>query len=215
MLLTSYLRDLLETGSVTVGPQPAPFEEEDLREAAQILRDFYLKDLLNLPGKAPAFSEEAALWAARYLYTATQCIMLRDLSAEEVQTQLRAFGSEITHEAIYSADLCLRHLPVLLHLSKGLAPGDILVKCLMETALLWPFSSVGMKMDGEPEHEKLLGYASLKYAYADRIILMKDKKRSAYPGINPLIAEALGNYKDELWPEFELLTDDLIDENKQ
>jgi hypothetical protein len=202
MQFTSFIQDLLEKGQVTVARQLNPFSEEDLQEAGVVLRKYYTDDALEMPYTAPGFSAEAAIWGATYLYRASQFIMLRDVGEQEVHAHLSDFSGVISPEAIYSADLTLRYLPELLYLAKGLAPDDILVKCIKHRLVQWPFSSVGTEVAREVNHQPILAHPSLKYAYIDRIIQQKDIKRATDEAIAEAIREALGAHSSVLWPEF-------------
>lgn len=202
MQFTSFIQDLLEKGQVTVARQLNPFSEEDLQEAAIVLRKYYADDALEMPHTAPDFSREAAIWAATYLYRASQFTMLRDVGEQEVQAHLSDFSGALSPEVIYSADLMLRYLPQLLHLAKGLAPDDVLVTCIKHTLVQWPFSSVGTEIIREVNHQLILAHPSLKYAYIDRIIQQKDIKRATNEAVAEAIHEALGEHSSVLWPEF-------------
>lgn len=203
MKLAAFLRDLLEKGKVTVAGQIGPFGDDDLRAAETTLRHYYEEDALEMPGAAPAFLPEAALWGARYFYHAVQLAVLRDLGEEVVRQYLQDYPGPRTPEAVYSADLTFRYLPDLLRLARGLAPGDVLVAALQRTALDWPFSSVGSGTAGEVVAGVILEHPSLRTAYVDRIIRQKDAARLGGPVIPEYVRAALGGHAAAWWPEFE------------
>lgn len=180
------------------------FDPDDLKVAERVLQQFYEEDALEMPSQVPAFNAEAALHAAQYIYNAVQLIIHRDLDDETVEKHLAGLPEPASPEVIYSADLTLRYLPELFSLARGLSPLDIVVTKLKATATRWPFSSVGVEPEGEYTLENILGHASLKYAYADRILVKKDKNRAGHPQAKELIATILGDYIKELWPELEL-----------
>ena len=101
-----------------------------------ILREFYERDVLTMPGDVPAFHSEAAVWAARYVFYVSQLILLRDVDEDVMQGYLSPFEGMHSAEAIYSADLLLRFLPDLFRLGSGLSPGDPLVAGAGEGARL-------------------------------------------------------------------------------
>ncbi len=206
MKLAAFIEDLLEKGKVTVAGQIGDFTEEDLHASEALLSQYYQEDALEMPGTAPEFSPEAALWAARYLYYAVQLAALRDLGEEAVEQYLQDYAGPLTPAAIYSVDLTFRYLPDLLHLAKGMAPGDVLVAKLKKTVSRWPFSSVGTESADEAELALILGHPSLQAAYVDRIIREKDAARTGHPQITELIRQALGEYAGALWPGFENLS---------
>ncbi|MEM7374676.1 MAG: hypothetical protein AAF587_39155 [Bacteroidota bacterium] len=202
-VLANFLLDLFETGAVSVAGELHAFQAEDVYQAAMILDRQYERDLLRMPYQAPEFSEDAALWAAKYLYIAAQLMMLRELDAESVIRELPGFPEHMSPRAIYSVDLTFRYLPDLFALARGLAPDDILVLTLEKTAIQWPFSSVGMRLPKEVDPGIVLDHPSLRYAYIDRIIASKDRSRLTPPPIRELIREVLGGHLASLWPSLQ------------
>ena len=190
MLLTSFLQDLLTTGSVTLAGQSAPFAVADLAAAEALLRTYHAEDALELPHTAPAFDALAARWAAGFLYHTIQLALVRELDESIIQENLADFNGELTSAIIYSVDLTFRYLPDLLHLAKGLAPGDALVARLQATARQWPFSFVGTGLaEAEPE-AAVLAHPALAQAYVDRIIRRQNRARAAQAHLTPLVRTA-------------------------
>ena len=203
MLLTSFLNDLLTTGSVTLAGRPQPFEVADLRAAEARLGAYHTQDALEMPGNAPPFEAAAASWAVRYLYHAIQLALVRELDEAVIQQQLADFPGTVTPEVIYSVDLTFRYLPDLLRLAKGLAPGDALVARLQATARQWPLSFVGTEPPAAAEAETvILAHPALAQAYIDRIIRTKDQAHAAQSHLAPLVSAALGAHASTLWPDF-------------
>jgi hypothetical protein len=205
VLLSEFIQHIWQQGKVTVASGIIPFSAEDVQQAMEGLQQYYSHDILEQSGKPPHFHATAALWAASYLYRAVQLALLRDAGDDMVNKLLTPFDGEITAEAIYSVDLCFRYLPDLLGLAKGLAPDDVLVKCLQQAAVQWPFSSVGMPVDVETGIDIILSNDSLRQTYIDRIITSRDIKRSKNELVNERIMEALGDHHATLWPGFEPL----------
>ena len=202
MQLSSFIIDLLAFGDVTVAGQITPFEEKDIEKSTALLQQFYEKDILEMPGKAPAFSQDAALWAAKFLYNAIQLTMMRDLSEEDIQKNLEPFLGTQSVESIYSIDLTFRFLPDLFSLAKGLAPEDILVDRLKETASKFPLSTIGIEINEDADHTLILNHPSLRLNYTDRLIEAKDLMRVKRFGLEELIDEALGDYAAVLWKSY-------------
>src|SRR3954462_11273205 len=165
MELTNFIAGMINEGKVKVVAQLLEFEPEDLHLANIHLQQYYEDDIQEMPAAAPSFDENAALWAARYLYTAVQFILLRNLDETTMQEQLLPYSGELTPAAMYSADLTLRYLPDLFDLAKGLSPNDPLVKMMKETAQLWPFSSAAISMSESTNLSVIFSHASLKQAY--------------------------------------------------
>ncbi|TGD79543.1 hypothetical protein [Hymenobacter wooponensis] len=206
MTLVEFLQDLFSTGQLNVAGRLTPFADDDLQQAAAILLRIYTEDRLHLPNAAPAFSAEAALWSAQLLYHSVQLTLLRDLDETVVHTYLTDFRGPVSPAIIYSADLTLRYLPDLLQLAKGLAPADILVVRLQQLGQQWPFSFVGVELEGPLALASLLAHPALRAGYTDRVIRTGDLSRARQPEVTILVQEALGHYAAELWPEFSQAT---------
>jgi hypothetical protein len=200
--LSLFLHDLLSGGHVTVPRVLVDFEAADLDASAVLLEDLYHHDKTGMPYNAPAFDPDAALWAAGYVFRVSQFILLRDIAATEMLDWLGGFAGTQSPEAIYSADLTLRFLPDLFRLASGLAPDDPLVINLREIAVKWPYSSVGITGIDTP---MICEHPSLRQAYLDRIIRMKDIQRLNDPVTKELLKEILGANQPVLWPELDLL----------
>ena len=203
MQLIQFIQDIIQQGKVTVDGHVTPFSEEDKQATIQRLREHYELQKKELTATVPAFDAPAAIWAASFLYRSVQLVMLRDLGDEVVNKLLTRYEGVITPEAVLSVDLSFRYLPNLVGLAKGLAPEDVLVKRLHEAAVQWPFSSVGMKVEGDFNIEVILNNACVCRSYIDRIITARDIKRCNNPQVKEYIKEALGNYGHVLWPGWE------------
>ena len=206
MLLTSFLQDLLTTGSITLSGQPAAFDATDLEAAEELLTSYHAEDCLDLPHTAPAFEAPAGLWAAQHLYHAAVLAVVCELDEAAIATHLPAYEGALTPAAHYSADLSLRYLPDLLQLARGLAPAAALVARLQHTARQWPLSFVGHEPADAEAEAILLAHPALRGAYVDRIIGAHDRVRAGQPHLAPLVQAALGAYSAQLWPDFHTFT---------
>ena len=200
MQLIQFIQDIIQQGKVTVDGNVTPFSDEDKQAATQRLREYYELQKQELSATVPAFDAPAAIWAAGFLYRAVQLVMLRDLGDDVVNKLLTPYDGAVTPEAVLSVDLSFRYLPNLVGLAKGLAPEDVLVKRLHEAAVQWPFSSVGMKVEGDLNIDVILNNACVCRSYIDRIITARDIKRCNNPQVKEYIKEALGDYGHVLWP---------------
>ncbi len=201
MTLPAFLQGLWTQGQVMVAPKIGTFTKADQVRAVAILEQYYTEDAQEMPGHVPDFSPEPALWATSFLYQATQLVLLRDLDEEVINQQLTPYPTEITPEVIYSVDLTFRFLPDLFDLARGLAPDDALVKKLRDTAIQWPFSSVGMASGANFNTDTIYNHPSLRQAYIDRIVKAKDDQRLTDVRWRELVDQALGNHRLTFWPE--------------
>ncbi len=201
MRLSKFLLSLNELGEVSVAADLQPFADSELQQSRSLLEQLYQYDLQEMPAQAPEFDAQAALWAAQQLYRITQLLLQRSWGPEVIDQQLQPYPHTLNAAAIYSADLCLRHLPILSRLAKGLAPSDHLVTKLQQLAAQFPFSSVGIVLqETELAITAILDHPSLRYAYIDRIIANKDKNRIEPAPVQALIKSQLGNYTASYWP---------------
>jgi len=72
MGLVGCIKSLLEDGQVTLGTQLLSVGDTDDQESEELLANFYREEVLHLPGEAPPFDREAAVWAAKYRLVATK-----------------------------------------------------------------------------------------------------------------------------------------------
>ena len=207
MTLAGFVTQLLQAGSVVLSPVLVPFGLEDLAATGDLLEKYHRWDAMNMPLQAPDFDARAAVWAAQYLCRALQFVMVRNLGEELMQAHLKAYDRPIDAAAAYSADLCLRYLPTVFNLAKGLSPTDPLVTDMTKNAEMWPFSTIGIQHAAE----FAIDHPSLKLAYADRILAAMDRKRSRQPVANLQLQAALGAHAKRLWPDFEPLNAEEID----
>lgn len=202
MNLDAFINHLVREGQVTVVNQIIPFTPQELQDTQTILEAYYENDILEIPGTAPAFDVDAALWAAGYIYRIVQLAMLREAGKQDIIRWLTPYPSPPTAANIYSADLCLRYLPDLLSLSKGIAPDDPLVQQIREIAMQWPFSSTGMNLPATGDISAIIASPPLLQAYADKIIATRDQNRCTHPAIQAIVTASLGNYASILWPDY-------------
>jgi len=144
-----------------------------------------------------------ASWVAGYIFYACQLILLRDVG--DFTAFLQPFSGNQSAEAIYSADLMLRFLPDLFRLGSGLAADGPLVANLRQTAIEWPYSSIGLKNIDAGIPEVILQHACLRIAYIDRVIAYKDTDRLKGEAEKELLKEVMGDHQAQLWPSLELI----------
>jgi MoxR-vWA-beta-propeller ternary system domain bpX4 len=158
------------------------------------------------PGEAPKWNSEVSVWAANVVYQACQCLARRELDEKQVIERLSPAvppcDAASTH---YSADLLFRALPDLLRHARRYAQQDVLTQRLEAIASDWPLSSVGCTGLAEADLTVIVSHASLRRAYADRVVLRRDAQRARHPAIQAEIRAMLGLHtqlaRDLLPPE--------------
>ncbi len=181
------------------------FAEEDEELVKKFLQIEYEMEQENYPFNAPEFNANAALWAAKIVYTFCQLILYRENKTEELPQLLPAFNDRIDASAMLSADLCLRFLPQVLEDTKHIDPDDKLIEMAEGILNQWHFSSIGYKIKANEINTNILQTNKcLQQLYIDRVILKKDLMRASLPSINEKVYETMGDYSSEFWKELKI-----------
>jgi len=200
--LTVFLTDLFHAGEVVVEGQLKPFLEADVATAGRLLKRIYEEECVDLPFEPPRFDQAAAIWSAQFLYRAVQFALLRELDDQSIQQELQPFPSPLTPSAVIAVDLCMRYLPDLFKLVRGLAPDDILLIYIRRTAAQWPYSAVGMGlMDGGSEVTTILSDKGLRQVYLERVIEKEDTIAVKHFQLLPWLEAMAGLYPEQLLPK--------------
>lgn len=200
--LNSFLSNLFSHGEVLVANRLVSFSKEEEAEAQGLLEELHTEEQLNTP-KAPIdFDPTAALWSAKFLYRAVQFALLRALEEDIIKKELRLYPGTITAASICSADLCLRYMGDLFKLTRGLAPGDLLLDYFEKLALQWPYSAIGWaSLPNKEQLFEILKHEGLRLLFLERLL-----EKEAYSDIKklqlmPWIRTLTGLYPKELLPE--------------
>ena len=200
--LDSFLSDLFLHGEVVVTHTLEPFTIEEETEALHLLESIHKEEQLNTPKTPIPFDPAAALWSAKFLYRAIQVTLLRSLDESTIKKELRLYPGIISAASIFSADLCLRYMDDLFKLSKGLAPGDILLEYFKKLAFQWPYSAIGWaQLPNKEQLFEILKHEGLRLLFLERLL-----EKEAYSDITtlqltPWIHSLTGLYPKELLPE--------------
>ncbi len=200
--LRAFLTDLFQQGEVVVEGQLKPFLPADLEASKHLLEKIYEEEGADLPFDSPVFDARAAIWSAQFLYRAVQFALLRELDDQSIQQELRPFPAEVTPAAMIAVDLCMRYLPDLFKLVRGLAPDDVLVRYIRQTAAQWPYSAVGMDITGESNHiAAVLSDDGLRQVYLERVIALEDTIAVKHFELMPWLKAMAGLYPEQLLPQ--------------
>lgn len=195
-MLAEFFRALVETGRAPVVRGPVDWEEET-KGVVEVVRELDRARRLEMAGDAPALRPAVAAWAVGVLYSACHALAYRDVEAEDVVRSVGRESPEAASPAVcYSADLALAYLPDVVALARGLAEGDPLVDALMKVCRQWPLSSVGVAGMGDVDVSGLVGDASLKRLYVDRIIERGDVSRVTAGVVKEAVRAAVGGYPE-------------------
>src|SRR5262245_44100188 len=134
--LALFLKSLAEEGRALVSARPLT---DDTAGALGVLKQLEAQARAELALEAPSFSAATGLWAARLFYHLCRFTVCRDLGEEQIALvckitcpEARAPGTD------WSADLVLRHLPMLFELARHVSNADPLLLRLKQIATAWP-----------------------------------------------------------------------------
>lgn len=172
-------------------------EIQDRDSALRELEILYRDDILRLPGPAPAFDADAALWAAATTAFALQFAVVRDIDARQVERSFsRPEPGADSAATVYSVDLTMRLLPGICGYAKSISRDDPLNVQLTRLCSVWPLSSVGAGEIPTSDITVLLNNETLMRLYVDRVIDSKDYNRMDHPQVAMHVREALGLYPE-------------------
>ena len=200
MNLPSFINALLHEGEVMVG-RVEPILQQDEQSTAVMIADFEREFRNELPANLPPLHIDASLWAAASFFRACQFAMYRDISHQEIQNVFQRLESpERTIENHYSVHLVFRFLPDLLRLSRSINVNDPLGQQIVQWAVDWPLSSVGIKetddfeITSKLDVQEIEQHEGLLNLYVERIIKLQDQSRITTTSIRKRVCTALGEH---------------------
>ncbi|RYG52064.1 MAG: hypothetical protein EOO01_07295, partial [Chitinophagaceae bacterium] len=175
-------------------------------EVIDLLAAEYEREAVGYPYTAPDFAPDAALWAAKMVFSTAHLMLHRELAAPELSRLVFNYSGSLTPSVFLSADLCLRFLPQLVIQLKGIDQNDPLIKNLLSVLQQFHYSALGFDL---VDFEKVAfgGYfsnACTKRLYLDRIWERSVFSVAILPGISNLVFADLGDHEKALWPELHL-----------
>jgi hypothetical protein len=183
------------------------FTEDEQKEAVHYLMKEYGEESLNYPFRAPDFNADAAGWAARTLYLASQLLLYREHKEADLPLLFPAYEGEINAAAVLSADLVLRFLPDVILQLKAIDPEDGLIAVLENHLKTWHYSGISYPLPAaELDFEVLASSPSLFQLYIDRVILYKNISLAKHPALKGKVNASLGLYAAVFWDEFKQAT---------
>ncbi|HUF62435.1 MAG TPA: hypothetical protein VMN36_10205 [Verrucomicrobiales bacterium] len=201
--LAAFLRDLFDSGSVTVDPVADPqsgfLARVDPTEAAlSILREQAAALSLEMPHTAPGYRPDVAAWAALTLYEACRLLVWPGRDIPEDSHLGNPAPLPLNAEACFSADVILQFLPGVVAMARRTAAPEALTASLLQLSGGWPLSSVGIPgVIVEPGPlEAIAAHPSLATLYTDRVLAQSDASRLGPAWLETRIREAAGIYPE-------------------
>jgi hypothetical protein len=192
--LALFLHSLANTGRAVVSPGPSNTDDSD---AVPLLEQIDAAARAEYALELPAFSEAAALWAARLFHQLCRFVACREIGEAEIKATCAIQCPESrSPETDWSVDLTMRHLRQLFQMAKHLSNADPLLEQMNLVAVAWPLSSVGIPALEGLRLDTFLAHPALRRIYADRIIAVGDTSRLGDEQLNDFLHGDLGVHRN-------------------
>ncbi|RZK12964.1 MAG: hypothetical protein EOO46_01175 [Flavobacterium sp.] len=177
--------------------------ESEQQEAVHYLAKEYCDEAVTYPFIAPSFDGEAALWAAKTVYLASQLLLYREHREADLPALFPPYQSGVTPSAVLSADLVLRFLPDVVLQLKAIDPEDALILILETHLTTWHYSGIRYALVVDSlNFSSLQSSPCLEQLYVDRAIASQNLLLAKHPAIRQNVSAALGMYAPQLWSRF-------------
>lgn len=203
-MLSRFLQTFADTGCAEL-PWPgrdveafisdAGKDDLDRREANRILSRWHSEFVVDLPGPPLTYHPRAAMWGAMMCYRAACFICFREIGERNIWNLLpnEPLPDAAAPEAIFSADLCLRHWPEFFRMARTRSEDDPLVGAMRRLAEQVPLSALGLNMPVDATHA-LFRHEGLRQLFAERALERADHACLAVPEVADFIRAKLGAY---------------------
>ncbi len=175
MNFPNFLKALFHSGKIDLPHIIPPITEAEELEAALILENEYERFVQDTYHPIPAYHSKAAMWSAKYIYRTAFALLLRDKTPKELKEMLLPYKGRTTPSTIISIDICMKSLPDLMMVARGIAPNDPLIQILNATCHKWPLSTIRIKQTNPSNLTQVKKDDSLFNIYLDRIIRFRRK----------------------------------------
>lgn len=206
-MLLRFLCSLRENGRAELVPGEGKLEDQvrnagsdavEREQVDRVLREWYADAVMEFPGVAPSYHQEAAHWGAILLFRASCYLSFREIEEEEIRRGLLGeMPDGGTVEAHVSADLCLRHWPDVMRMARALSESDLLVQVMRIVAAEIPLSSLG-PLSAEQKDCPVFTHPGALQLLTERALARNDHERVKDERIARLVREKLGAYTETL-----------------
>jgi hypothetical protein len=164
------------------------------------LEEEYNKESTHYPFAAPAFNANAAIWAAKLLYTTAYFYLNRTDDVATVIKRIKTYSEKPTVEEMLSADLVLRFLPQLYNELKRLDFEDSILPLLHKQLQYFHYAAIGMDIEMENVDLSIVFQSQcFQQLYLNRIVERKDIQIAKVEEIAAALRENFGAYKENFW----------------
>lgn len=208
LLLLPMIQQLRKAEEVILYQRLLQVEPDDEQATLTFLQEEYALEQLEYPAGAPVFCPDAAIWAARTVYTAAQVYLYREHKESDLPLLFPDFSGNTDAAAMLSADLCLRFLPHILQATANTDPDDPMICILQNLLHTWHYSGINASPQtvAEPDLRAVFSNTCFTQLYINRIITRRRSDLAKIPLLAPYVKSTLGIYENELWPGYETNT---------
>lgn len=203
VMLSYFIEQLSDTGQVRFESSSLPTDlAECSAQTKTALRELHRQEKANAAFEAPDLLLSSAHQGAVLMCRLGQFLVFREIPAESVKNEIHKLSSSIVDDsasAIWSLDLCLRHLPSIYRLASNASPDDPLVSGILTLAARFPLSSVGIPLLEAPSQNDVLKihqHPTLSALYIDRIITTASVDRLGDTVTHCKLRDALGHFSN-------------------
>jgi len=207
LIFFQMISNLRQHESVLLAGKMKPISIEEENEVAEFLAKEYQTESLEYPFISPEFNVDAALWAAKTIYIASNLMLYREQKETEIEELLQVYPKEINASAILSADLTLRFLPLIITNLKLIDLDDKLIKLLENQLQQWHYSAIEFNLDYEViDFQSVKKNKCLHQLYCNRIMHFKNITLAKHPAFNDTINANMGLFANVFWKELNTST---------
>lgn len=173
---------------------------QDDAKLVEYLQQEFEKESMDFPSISVQFNDEAALWAAKLIFYASQLVLFRNQSIQQVQRYFQPFVGQKSDSSILSVDLCLRFLPDLIRCLGNLDMEDELIPILEKLLIQWHYSGIHYELNVDEIHfDDMQVSSKFLQMYSSRVIEYKRSVLANHPVLRPFVLANLGYYKNLFW----------------
>ncbi len=175
-----------------------PFEGEG-KEILEYLEKEFRVESETWPSGQYAFNQDAALWAAKMIYNASQLLINRSEVYSEVVEHISNYKGEININTVLSIDLTLRFLPSIIEKLKQIDLDDLLITDLEAIGRHWHYSYMSSVTDEAGiDFSWVERDALMLQLYAEKLSIVNNSILMKTQFIDTYMKATLGLYKNQL-----------------
>lgn len=179
--------------------------EEEEEQLALFLKEELFKEAIEYPYTVPSFDKDAALWASKLVYYVAQLVIYREHKIDEFSALLVDYQGKMTPDAVISADLTLRFLPMMLVTLQQFDTTDSLIPLIEQLLTKWHYSGINYDLPlNNLDFSVIVNNPCLQQLYANRIVECERISLAKIPLWYAFIGANLGMFSSEFWNEFYL-----------